>query len=120
MDIHNVKNDFSMWFHSKSPMTYKAWYTTNLIKKLDEIGDSYYDSFNDKLFDIDPDNIPDKINNIKNNIANRYNVQKISFAEYDRKNRNGKPKSLLNNFYTKYLSEKYGGGENVETKPEDE
>jgi hypothetical protein len=48
------------------------------------------------------------------NINNRYNVQNISFAEYDTKNQNGKPKSILNNFYTKYLSSLYDEGEIID------
>jgi hypothetical protein len=115
METKNVKNEFSTWFHAKAPMVYKKWYGTNLIKKLDEIENVYYESFNEKLFEVDPESIQNFINAIKININNRYNVPNISFAEYDRKNQNGKPKSILNNFYTKYLSGLYGGTEVIDT-----
>jgi hypothetical protein len=108
VETRNVKNEFSTWFHTKAPMVYKKWYRTSLIKKLDEIENTYYESFNEKLFEIDPENIQKFINTIKVNMNNRYNVPNISFAEYDRKNQNGKPKSILNNFYTKYLTSLYG------------
>jgi hypothetical protein len=116
METRSVKNEFSTWFHVKAPMAYKKWYGTNLIKKLDEIEAVYYESFNEKLFEVDPENIQNFINTIKVNINNRYNVQNISFAEYDRKNQNGKPKSILNNFYTKYLTGLYGGTETIDTE----
>jgi hypothetical protein len=114
MEFKNVRNDFCTWFHSKSPITYKQWYGTNLVKKLDEIENTYYESFNEKVFDIDPEDIQAIINTIKNNMKNRYNVPNTSFAEYDTRNQNGKPKSILNNYYTKYLSGLNGGGENID------
>lgn len=119
MELRNVKDEFSTWFHAKAPMVYKKWYGTNLIKKLDEIENTYYQSFKEKLFEIDTGNIQNLINNIKSNINNRYNVSDISFAEYDKKNQNGKPKSILNNFYTKYLSSLYGGEEIIDTGKDD-
>jgi RecB family endonuclease NucS len=88
------------------------------MKKIDEIEAVYYDSFNEKLFDIDLDDIQNTINKIKNNIKNRYNVRNTGFAEYDKRNRNGKPKSLLNNYYTKYLLSLYGKEENTEDRTE--
>jgi hypothetical protein len=116
LESRNVKKEFSTWFHTKAPMVYKKWYRTNLIKKLDEMENAYYESFNEKLFEIDPENIQNFINTIKENMNNRYNVQNISFAEYDRRNQNGKPKSILNNLYTKYLSGLYGGTEIIDTE----
>jgi hypothetical protein len=116
LESRNVKQEFSTWFHAKAPIVYKKWYGTNLIKKLDEIENSYYESFNEKLFEIEPENIQNFINTIKENINNRYNVQNIGFAEYDRKNQNGKPKSILNNFYTKFLSEHYDGAEIIDDR----
>jgi hypothetical protein len=112
----NVKDEFTVWFHAKAPMIYKVWYNTTLTKKIDEIETVYYESFGEKLFDIDTDDIPNKINCIKNNITNRYNAENTGFAEYDRKNQNGKPKSILKNFYIKYLAEQYGGIENIEER----
>jgi hypothetical protein len=109
VEARNVKTEFSTWFHAKAPMVYKKWYGTNLIKKLDEIENAYYESFNEKLFEVYPENLQNLVNNIKLNINNRYNVPNINFAEYDKKNQNGKPKSILTNFYTKYLFELYGG-----------
>jgi hypothetical protein len=119
MEMLNIKTEFSEWFHSNSTIVYKNWYNTTLLKKIDEIESSYYESFNEKIFDIDPDDIQNKINNIKDNTKNRYNVQNTAFAEYDRKNQNGKPKALLNNYYTKFLSIQFGGGENLKNSADD-
>ena len=103
----SLKNEFAKWFLPKARPSYKQWFGRNLDEKLSDIDKAYKASFQKSLFDIDFDNIEVEISEIKFNIENRYDAKNKTFAEYDKKMRNGIPKAIINNCYIEFLENYY-------------
>jgi len=99
----NLKNEFAKWFHPRSPQSYKQWYGKGLAEKLNDIDEAYRASFKKSLFNVDFDNVEKEISKMKSNIEKRYDVNDKTFAEYDKKMRNGIPKAIINNYYVPFL-----------------
>jgi hypothetical protein len=99
----NLKNEFTKWFHPRSPKAYKQWYGKDLDGKLNDIDKAYTGSFQKSLFNIDFDNLREEISKIKYNTKNRWDFNNKAFAEYDKKMCSGIPKAIINNYYVEFL-----------------